>query len=123
MPPSPRRCALPSPLIRHRADHTLQAIATLKTDTNVPKFKEAQDAVVAKLLSAPGVHAAAYAVTAEAGSQAVLLLLVGWDSVEVRLTVWLAKHVLTIWCRPTRRCVRYPGARLSSHPFMLPLTR
>ena len=63
---------------------------------DLPKFKEAQEAVIEKLLTAPGVHGAAYGVTKEAGRD-VVVLFVGWDSVEVRtrLGVALTECLLT----------------------------
>ncbi|KAI0729173.1 hypothetical protein C8Q72DRAFT_830573 [Fomitopsis betulina] len=66
---------------------TETAIATLKAGADIQKLKESQEEVGAKLSSAPGVHASAYGIVKEAGSQDVLLLFVGWDSVEAHNAV------------------------------------
>ena len=87
---------------------------------DLPKFKEAQEAVIEKLLTAPGVHGAAYGVTKEA-ERDVVVLFVGWDSVEVRtrLDVSLTECLLTVRHRRTMLCARYPGTTPSSHRFTL----
>jgi len=58
------------------------AIITLKAGADIAAFKAVQDAAFAKIKQAPGVHDATYSITTEAGANPVVLLLVGWDSVE-----------------------------------------
>lgn len=76
-------------------------IATLKTGTDVTKVRDVLEALIAKLATIPGVHASTYTIKAEAGSQAVVLLFAGWDSVEVRLTARLSRHMTTMLVGPS----------------------
>ncbi|KAH9932624.1 uncharacterized protein B0H18DRAFT_986712 [Fomitopsis serialis] len=58
------------------------AIITLKADADLAAFKAVQEGALGKLTQAPTVHGATYSITTDAGANPVVLLLVGWDSVE-----------------------------------------
>ena len=48
------------------------------------KFRAAQDAVIAQLVKAPGVHGSTYGITTDT-PQTILLMFNGWESIEVRI--------------------------------------